>query len=184
MSKFTFQGTLVWERRYETGYDSRLTSVSACGDGFLAVGRTGPDDGYLVLRTDSEGLLDGAVDDGKGRLGIDPLPLETECGSLGWIAACAVLDSSGDAEAAAAGITETTGLESDFLWIPHWQSLSGVEGWLVCAYPYMSGDGSLDEGLEDLSVLYPDAYFIWVSQGRERATLSLDGYRELFSLYW
>lgn len=182
LSMFDFDGSLLWQRVYDTGGEESLTGALCLNDGILALGGIGNSNGYntdlWILKTDSIGFIEGALTTDSDVQRIDPCYTEIELHAPGWVMACAVTEEKENARNASVELMESSGLRAGYLWIPDWQSLSGAEGWLVYAETSMEGSGSLEEGVETLRQTYPDAYFVWVSHGWDRDTMSLD---EFFS---
>jgi len=178
LSTYAFDGTLIWEREYDTGGNGVLYGTTVVDDGILTFGntRTFPRDehAFWVLKTDRDGFVEGALVRADGTLMIEPEAETIDLISLGWLAAITVLDSEEDALETSSLITGRTGLQTGYLWIPDWQSLSGADGWLVYAEPYGNNDVSLETGFALLLELYPDTYFIWVSQSMERTVMSVE----------
>lgn len=178
LSMYAFDGSLLWERNYVTGGNGHLYGTSAADDGVLTFGdtRTFPEDihAFWVMKTDGNGYVEGAMVRADGTVMIEPETETIDLISLGWVAACTVLGSEEDADATSCLITGQTGLQTGYLWIPDWQSLSGVNGWLVYVEPYGERDVSLEEGFHSLLELYPDTYFIWVSQSMERNVMTVE----------
>ena len=180
MMRCDLNGEVLWQRYYDTGGVDFLYSAVCSDHGILAIGQTKTDPGeewlFWVLKTDCSGIVEGAGITENGTLLIEPERMYIDLSARGWVIACAVLNEEEEAIQVSLDLMGITGLQTGYLWIPDWQSLSGAEGWLVYARPYMEYDGMLQEGIDSLLDKYPDAYFIWVSQGWERRTMTIDDY--------
>jgi len=178
LAMIDFDGNTVWQRIYNTGSLQYTNGMSCYDDGFLLLeslldGR-GYCDAFCVIKTDSQGMVEGAEEVGPGMYEIEPGWIPLELDAPGWVMACTVLETEEEAESVSIELMESTGLQSKYLWIPDYQSLSGAEGWMVYAFPFMAESESLEEGVESLSRMFPEAYFIFVSQGWDRQTMSID----------
>ncbi|MCK4594839.1 hypothetical protein KAU45_10085 [bacterium] len=109
----------------------------------------------------------------------------------GCVVACEVLPGEEQAEELAADL-ESYHLETGYLWIPDWPSLSGYEGWLVYHGPY-EDEGQAAQAACDLLWRYPDCYAVFVGPETVRRTapptpLNIKDMRELMppplSLTW
>ncbi|MCD4706169.1 MAG: hypothetical protein K8S62_00335 [Candidatus Sabulitectum sp.] len=182
--RYDFNGNLLCERYYDTGGIDFLYSADFSNQGILAIGQTRADSGeerdFWIIMTDNSGFVEGAEVTENGILLIEPERMHIELYTRGWVMACAVSNEEEEATQASHDLMKVTGLQTGYLWIPDWQSLSCAEGWLVYALPYMEHDGILQEGVDSLMEMYPDAYIIWVSQGRDRNTMTIEDY---FSVY-
>jgi hypothetical protein len=178
LSAYAFDGSLLWEREYDTGGNGILYGTTVVDDGILTFGNTrtflGDQHAFWVMKTDRDGFAEGVWVRADGTLMIESEAETINPVSIGWVAACTVRGSEEDAAATSCLITGRTGLQTGYLWIPDWQSLSGADGWLVYAEPYGGYDVSLEEGIALLLEHYPDTYFIWVSQSMERTVMSVE----------
>ncbi len=178
IAMYGFDGSLLWEKQYNTGGMDFLYSSTYLDEGILALGRAQQflDDFsvFLLMKADHSGYVEGASVSGDGTLLIESETLCVDLLSPGWLAACSVVMNENDAAISSSDIMEQTGLKTGYLWIPDWQSLSGSNGWLVYAIPSMETEGSLEDGFAALLELCPDTYFIWVSQGWERNVMSIE----------
>ncbi len=177
IAMYGFDGSLLWKKQYNTGGMDFLHSATYLDEGILAFGRAQQylDDFsvFLLMKADHSGYVEGASVSENGTLLIESEALCVDLLSPGWLAACSVVRNEDDAVIGSAEIMARTGLQTGYLWIPDWQSLSGSDGWLVYAIPSMETEGSLEDGFAALLELYPDTYFIWVSQGWERHVMSV-----------
>ncbi len=184
LSMFDFDGSFLWQRIYDTGGEETLTGALYLNDGILAMGGIRDSGEYntdlFILKTDGIRFIDEAVRTDSDIQRIDPCDTRIQLNAPGWVMACAVTEERENARNASVELMESSGLCTGCLWIPDWQSLSGAEGWLVYAETSMEDSGSLEEGVETLRQIYPDAYFVRVSHGWDRDTLPLD---EFFSEY-
>ncbi len=178
LAMYGFDGSLLWEKQYNTGGIDFLHSAAYLDKGILAFGRAQQflDDFsvFLLMKADHSGYIEEASVSENGILLIESDALCIDLLSPGWLAACFVLSDEDDAFSVSADIVEQTGLKTGYLWIPDWQSLSGANGWLVYAIPAMETDGSIEDGFDALLYICPDTYFIWVSQGLERNVMSVE----------
>lgn len=178
LAMYGFDGSLLWEKQYNTGGIDFLYSAAYLDECILAFGHAQQflDDFsvFLIMKADHSGCVEGASVSENGTLLIESDALCIDLLSPGWLAACFVLSNEDDAFSVSADIMEQTGLKTGYLWIPDWQSLSGSDGWLVYAIPYMETEGSIEEGFTALLYICPDTYFIWVSQGWERNVMSVE----------
>lgn len=178
LAMYGFDGSLRWEKQYNTGGIDFLHSAEYLDEGILAFGHAQQflDDFsvFLLMMTDHSGYIEGVSVNGNGTLLIESDALCLDLLSPGWLAACSVVSNEDEAAAGSAEIMEQTGLQTGYLWIPDWQSLSGSNGWLVYAIPCTESEVSLEDGFAALLELCPDTYFIWVSQGRERNVMSIE----------
>ncbi len=167
-------GEMQWKRYYSfPGYD-QISCVCPTDDGgFILCGKTGDsyeNRGVWLLKTDSEGLVNGSED---GYISITEC-IEVFTQPLGWVVSCEVTEDSGSAEINAETLDRELGIETGYLWIPEWHSLSGYEGWLVYLGPFWwLNDPELERVSEEILELYPDAYLIFVGSEPERSTLPL-----------
>ncbi len=178
LAMYGFDGSPVWKKQYTTGGTDFLYSTTYLDEAILALGSAQQSlndfSVFLLMKTDHSGNLEGTSVSGNGTLTIQSEAVRLDLLSPGWLAACSVAGNEDDAAAGSAEIMEQTGLQTGYLWIPDWQSLSGSNGWLVYAIPCMESEGSLEDGFAALLELCPDTYFIWVSQGRERNVMSVE----------
>ncbi len=178
MAMYGFDGTLLWKKQYDTGGMDFLYSSTYLDEGILAFGSAqqflNDFSVFLIMKTDHSGYVEGASVNVNGTLLIESEALCIDLLSPGWLAACSVVSNEDDAVRTSSDIMEETGLQTGYLWIPDWQSLSGSNGWLVYAIPCMKSEGSLEDGFAALLELHPDTYFIWVSQGWERNVMSVE----------
>ncbi|MBN2587628.1 MAG: hypothetical protein JXR55_10070 [Candidatus Fermentibacteraceae bacterium] len=178
LSMYDFYGENVWSRTLETGRDEYFEKVYIGNGTILALGRMSSDfserySGWIV-RSDSATWVEDAMLTYSGKLLIDPIRIDLPFDSPGWVIACSVVEEENTAETLSNELASSTGLQSGYLWIPDWQTLSGADGWLVYALPYLEGPGTLDESVEVLREMYPDAYCVYVSSGWERRTMTID----------
>ncbi|MCD4848455.1 MAG: hypothetical protein K8R76_09700 [Candidatus Aegiribacteria sp.] len=180
LAMYGFDGSLIWEKQYNTGGIDFLYSATYLDEGILAFGHAqqflNDFSVFLLLKADHSGYVEGASVNENGTLLIESEALCVDLLSPGWLVACSILSNEDDAVSASADIMEQTGLKTGYLWIPDWQSLSGTNGWLVYAIPGMETEGSLEDGFAALLELHPDTYFIWVSQGWERNVMSIEDF--------
>ncbi|MCK4807442.1 MAG: hypothetical protein KAT09_07335 [Candidatus Aegiribacteria sp.] len=173
-------GNILWQQYYDMGGIDFFYSADYSNQGILAIGRTqtypGEEWDFWIIMTDKNGFVEGAEVTENGTLVIEPERMHIELYTRGWVMACAVFNEEEEAIQSSHDLMESTGLKTGYLWIPDWQSLSGAEGWLVYASRYMEYDGILQEGIDSLLEIYPDTYFIWVSQGWDRKTMTVDDF--------
>ena len=178
IAMYGFDGSLLWEKQYNSGGIDFLYGATYLDEGILAFGSTQQVSGdsfiFWIMKADHSGHVEGASINENGSLLIESEALCIDLLSPGWLAACSVVRNENDAVIGSAEIMEQTGLQTGYLWIPDWQSLSGSDGWLVYALPYMESEGSLEDGFAALLELCPYTYFIWVSQGWERNVMSVE----------
>ncbi len=184
LMRYDFNGNLLWQRYYDTGGIDFLYGADFSNQGILAIGQTQIDSeeewDFWIVMTDNSGFVEEAEVTENGILLIEPERMHIELYARGWVMAYAVFNEEEEAIQSSLDLMESTGLQTGYLWIPDWQSLSGAEGWLVYARSYMEHDGILQEGIDSLLEMYPDTYFIWVSHGWDRRTMTTDDY---FSKY-
>jgi len=184
MMLYDFNGDLIWQRYIDTGGIDFLYGAIFSNRGILAIGQTKTDSedewAFWIVMTDNSGFVEGAEVTEDGTQVIEPERMHIELYALGWVMACEVLNEEEEAIQSSHDLMESTGLKTGYLWIPDWQSLSGAEGWLVYARRYMEFDGILQEGIDSLLEIYPDTYFIWVSQGWDRETMTIDDFFSRF----
>lgn len=176
---YDFNGNLLWQRSYDIGGEDNFSDASFSNRGVLAVGSTQTYSGeaaFMIVMTDSCGNVEGSMITASLTQLIEPDNMHIELHALGWVLACAVVTAEEDAIQESRDLIEISGLHTGYLWIPDWQSLSGAEGWLIYAMPYMEYDGTLQKGIDSLLEMYPDTYFIWVSQGWDRKTMAIDDF--------
>ncbi|MCK4506442.1 MAG: hypothetical protein KAW14_12575, partial [Candidatus Aegiribacteria sp.] len=135
IAMYGFDGSLLWEKQYNTGGMDFLYSATYLDEGILALGRAQQflDDFsvFLLMKADHSGYVEGASVSEDGTLLIESEALCVDLLSPGWLAACSVVMNEDDAAINSSDIMEQTGLKTGYLWIPDWQSLSGSNGWLV-----------------------------------------------------
>lgn len=175
-------GEMLWERFYGGDHPVGFEGVLALRDGFFCLGWMRCSEGtsqVLLVKIDSEGMLDGCSETADGSLWMEPDSLGVPMRSEGWVIACGTYCAQDAAEERSWELARQTGLETGHLWIPDWQSLSGSSEWLVFARPYTTGGQSRERALVDLGQMVPDAYMIWVSQGWDRRAMALEEYLDL-----
>lgn len=182
-------GAVEWARLYEGVQDLWICSVDAAPDGtvILSGSATLPDaDSSLacawVARVGQDGRFPGA-DHGEGDTVHLPVPDAQFVMKppLGMIAACGAFESESDATARAEGLSELAGSSeygweypTGVTWIPDWASLSGAEAWLAYVGPLWTNDEGIDDMMERIATLCPDAYLVWAGNCRSRVTYSAD----------
>lgn len=178
-------GAVEWARMYEGVQDLWICSVDAAPDGTVILSGSArvPDaDTSLacawVARLDRDGRFPGA-DHGEGDTVHLPAPAAQFVmrPPIGMIAACGAFDSESDAIARASRLSELAGSSESgweyptgVTWIPDWASLSGNEAWLAYVGPLWTNDEGIDDMMERIGSLCPDAYLVWAGNCRSRVT--------------
>lgn len=166
-------GKMRWKRFYGfPGFDLIECVYPTDDGGFMLCGTTGSyeNGGVWFLRTNGDGFVTGYE---------DGYPAITECievftEPLGWGISCEATEDAGSAEMHSVTLAQELGIETGYLWIPDWSSLSEYEGWLVYAGPFLwLEDPEFKKIAEEIRVLYPEAYLIYVGSEPERTTMPL-----------
>lgn len=178
-------GAVEWTRVYGGIQDLVITSVDTAPDGTLILSGSArvPDAESTTLcawaaRMDDDGLIPGSSP-GDTVMLPDPARQLVMKQPLGMIAACGVFDSEESAAALADRLSGLAGLSgfgweypTGVTWIPQWASLSGAEAWLAYVGPLVMNDECIDDMMERISPLCPDAYLVWAGNCHSRVTYS------------
>jgi len=158
-------GEPLWSRRMDSTR-SGFTGVCLCSDGGYGLsGHYYPASsasplGTVFVKTGPDGIFENSADPDVIPMPVDEIEVASFC--MGWVLACGVYQTENEAFERALAVSDEieAGLPGA-LWIPHWGSLSGYQGWLsgIISLP---AEGLSSEQIGKAIAICPDSYMVWV----------------------